>query len=49
VTTPTPLTAPRAYGLSIALRSAGRDSAKPLRFHHADQGTTVRMKPASRK
>ena len=50
VTSPSPDTAPRAYGL--AARSCEQRAAprpKELRSQNADQGATIRINPASRK
>jgi len=49
VTTPTPVTPPRAYGLLSKASMTGRDSANRLRSQKLDHGATIRMNPASRK
>src|SRR6187549_1713643 len=49
VTTPMPVTPPRAYGLSRNASRRGVLSAMRLWSHAVDHGATTRMNPASRK
>ena len=49
VTTPTPDTAPRAYGLDAMASIVGSAEVKKLRSQNADHGATIRISPASRK
>jgi hypothetical protein len=49
VTSPTPETAPRAYGLATRYSMTGAAFAKKLRSQKADHGATTRINPASRK
>src|SRR5262245_12391620 len=46
---PTPVTAPRAYGLITIAWSSGLDAAKRLCSQNGTHGATMRMNPASRK